>query len=230
MDAPDRTEAFRGRAGIRDQPPPRRRPRTQGLRSPTMMGTRRSASLHSRENSDCTVSHAEEDQGVKPSEPGTFLGRCKVEYVLHVRCPRTQTMVPATREDAEEASRYLSEVAQDSFNYSWVPSTPAIHLQGHGNYLPQPKPVIPLTTLRPGGPCDHCGAAESPQWRRGPPGKPVLCNACGTRWRRTTCLDRDGGGGKAKGRGGSARGGGGLSEGGTLTVPNTPTGKEIAAQ
>ncbi len=28
-----------------------------------------------------------------------------------------------------------------------------------------------------GGPCDHCGATESPQWRRGPPAKPMLCNA-----------------------------------------------------
>lgn len=25
--------------------------------------------------------------------------------------------------------------------------------------------------------------AESPQWRRGPPNKPILCNACGTRYR-----------------------------------------------
>lgn len=38
---------------------------------------------------------------------------------------------------------------------------------------------------KPGGPCDHCGASESPQWRRGPNHKPVLCNACGTRFRRT---------------------------------------------
>eukprot|EP00879_Flechtneria_rotunda_P009477 GHRR01009920.1.p1 GENE.GHRR01009920.1~~GHRR01009920.1.p1 ORF type:complete len:706 (+),score=318.40 GHRR01009920.1:678-2795(+) len=36
-----------------------------------------------------------------------------------------------------------------------------------------------------GGPCDHCGVVESPQWRRGPPAKPILCNACGTRYRRT---------------------------------------------
>ncbi len=28
-------------------------------------------------------------------------------------------------------------------------------------------------------------AAESPQWRRGPAAKPMLCNACGTRYRRT---------------------------------------------
>jgi len=41
---------------------------------------------------------------------------------------------------------------------------------------------------KPGGPCDHCGASESPQWRRGPNHKPVLCNACGTRYRRTNQL------------------------------------------
>lgn len=29
------------------------------------------------------------------------------------------------------------------------------------------------------GPCNHCGALTSPQWRKGPKGKPVLCNACG---------------------------------------------------
>ena len=51
----------------------------------------------------------------------------------------------------------------------------------HPHVLPAP---------RAGGPCDHCGAADSPQWRRGPPGKPTLCNACGTRWRRTDSLDR----------------------------------------
>lgn len=30
--------------------------------------------------------------------------------------------------------------------------------------------------------------AESPQWRRGPAHKPMLCNACGTRFRRTNQL------------------------------------------
>eukprot|EP00227_Mantoniella_beaufortii_P013779 CAMPEP_0197581262 /NCGR_PEP_ID=MMETSP1326-20131121/4833_1 /TAXON_ID=1155430 /ORGANISM="Genus nov. species nov., Strain RCC2288" /LENGTH=242 /DNA_ID=CAMNT_0043145145 /DNA_START=231 /DNA_END=959 /DNA_ORIENTATION=- len=41
---------------------------------------------------------------------------------------------------------------------------------------------------KPGGPCDHCGAQDSPQWRRGPASKPMLCNACGTRYRRTNNL------------------------------------------
>ncbi|GJP32736.1 hypothetical protein CLOM_g17333 [Closterium sp. NIES-68] len=33
------------------------------------------------------------------------------------------------------------------------------------------------------GPCNHCGVAVTPLWRNGPPEKPVLCNACGSRWR-----------------------------------------------
>ncbi|MFS7927800.1 putative transcription factor C2C2-GATA family [Helianthus anomalus] len=33
------------------------------------------------------------------------------------------------------------------------------------------------------GPCCHCGVTSTPLWRNGPPDKPVLCNACGSRWR-----------------------------------------------
>ncbi|CAN6479960.1 unnamed protein product [Victoria cruziana] len=33
------------------------------------------------------------------------------------------------------------------------------------------------------GPCCHCGVTSTPLWRNGPPNKPVLCNACGSRWR-----------------------------------------------
>ncbi|KAG1678019.1 hypothetical protein FOA52_000815 [Chlamydomonas sp. UWO 241] len=38
------------------------------------------------------------------------------------------------------------------------------------------------------GPCDNCGAIESPQWRQGPASKPQLCNRCGMRFRRTNSL------------------------------------------
>ena len=44
---------------------------------------------------------------------------------------------------------------------------------------------------KPMGPCmnPHCmNPNESPQWRRGPPEAPVLCNACGTRWIRNKSL------------------------------------------
>ncbi len=40
------------------------------------------------------------------------------------------------------------------------------------------------------GPCCHCGAVSSPQWRKGPKGKPVLCNACGIRFLRTRSLGK----------------------------------------
>ncbi|XP_071697440.1 GATA transcription factor 26-like [Rutidosis leptorrhynchoides] len=33
------------------------------------------------------------------------------------------------------------------------------------------------------GPCYHCGTTSTPLWRNGPPDKPILCNACGSRWR-----------------------------------------------
>ncbi|OAY45614.1 hypothetical protein MANES_07G076400v8 [Manihot esculenta] len=33
------------------------------------------------------------------------------------------------------------------------------------------------------GPCYHCGTHNTPLWRNGPPEKPVLCNACGSRYR-----------------------------------------------
>ncbi|KAK8916771.1 GATA transcription factor 26 [Platanthera zijinensis] len=33
------------------------------------------------------------------------------------------------------------------------------------------------------GPCRHCGITSTPLWRNGPPEKPVLCNACGSRWK-----------------------------------------------
>lgn len=40
------------------------------------------------------------------------------------------------------------------------------------------------------GPCCHCGATSSPQWRKGPKGKPILCNACGIRFLRTRSLGK----------------------------------------
>ncbi|XP_043698930.1 GATA transcription factor 26-like isoform X2 [Telopea speciosissima] len=39
------------------------------------------------------------------------------------------------------------------------------------------------------GPCCHCGITSTPLWRNGPPGKPVLCNACGSRWRTKGTLE-----------------------------------------
>jgi hypothetical protein len=40
------------------------------------------------------------------------------------------------------------------------------------------------------GPCGHCKTPYSPQWRKGPRNKPVLCNACGIRYLRNRHLGR----------------------------------------
>ena len=51
----------------------------------------------------------------------------------------------------------------------------------------------------------NSGVEESPQWRKGPAAKPVLCNACGTRWRRSGALGAPiPPGGRAPGLGGAA--------------------------
>ena len=42
----------------------------------------------------------------------------------------------------------------------------------------------------PGGPCAHCGATESPQWRRPLTKKIVLCNACGIYYSRHHSLPK----------------------------------------
>lgn len=42
----------------------------------------------------------------------------------------------------------------------------------------------------PGGPCAHCGAVDSPQWRRPLTKKVVLCNACGIYYSRHHSLPK----------------------------------------
>lgn len=49
---------------------------------------------------------------------------------------------------------------------------------------PPPKPGVL------GGPCAHCGATESPQWRRPLTKKVVLCNACGIYYSRHHSLPK----------------------------------------
>ncbi|XWS55213.1 hypothetical protein CRYUN_Cryun10bG0155400 [Craigia yunnanensis] len=43
--------------------------------------------------------------------------------------------------------------------------------------------------MRKTGPCFHCGIDSTPLWRNGPPEKPVLCNACGSRYRLGKSLE-----------------------------------------
>eukprot|EP00878_Enallax_costatus_P008101 GHUV01008472.1.p1 GENE.GHUV01008472.1~~GHUV01008472.1.p1 ORF type:complete len:643 (+),score=300.01 GHUV01008472.1:381-2309(+) len=71
-----------------------------------------------------------------------------------------------------------------------------------------------------GGPCDHCGVLESPQWRRGPPAKPILCNACGTRYRRTHNLGPPI---PSSGRPGGRQGVGGSTSSSSVVSSQSPT-------
>jgi hypothetical protein len=74
---------------------------------------------------------------------------------------------PASRGPAPAAPRPVPGAA--------APGAPVSHeRRAAGNRCPP----------RPCGPCDKCHATETPQWRQGPPSYPVLCNACGMRFRR----------------------------------------------
>lgn len=130
--------------------------------------------------------------------------RCKRRYVL-VRVADDDLVTKpleghlATEEDTEQLAALLSE---DDVSLS-----PALSLEASSDAetedsecsdagMRTPNQLSrsvsqqqqPQQQQKPGGPCDHCGALESPQWRRGPPAKPMLCNACGTRYRRTNQL------------------------------------------
>lgn len=63
------------------------------------------------------------------------------------------------------------------------------------------KPILPLlplsvpssssSSVKLVGPCKNPACKKphsSPQWRKGPPLYPILCNACGTRWARRGSL------------------------------------------
>ena len=56
-----------------------------------------------------------------------------------------------------------------------------VHLSTMVQQLVLPASPQQCTLSKLTSPC----CADSPQWRRGPTSKPILCNACGTRFRRT---------------------------------------------
>lgn len=118
-----------------------------------------------------------------------------LEYTLVKRNPDGKSARVATEDDVKDLSSLLSSKAKvnhgasSSGKASASPSAAAHkhHHQACGSSSPE-RARKPGSQYKPGGPCDHCGVTESPQWRRGPPQKPQLCNACGTRFRRTNNL------------------------------------------
>ncbi|KAL4430572.1 hypothetical protein ABPG77_005812 [Micractinium sp. CCAP 211/92] len=63
-------------------------------------------------------------------------------------------------------------------------AAPAAPAPVRGRWGGEPKQLITGPCMNPE--CEH--PFESPQWRKGPPQHPVLCNACGTRWLRNGTL------------------------------------------
>lgn len=65
---------------------------------------------------------------------------------------------------------------------SYIPAAPR-------SFGKRPAPANKLSGVL-GGPCAHCGATESPQWRRPLTKKVVLCNACGIYYSRHHSLPK----------------------------------------
>ncbi len=74
----------------------------------------------------------------------------------------------------------------------YLAAVPTIDIPVHSNAEYIKRGFLPFRKrrLEVHGPCCHCGAVSSPQWRKGPKGKPVLCNACGIRFLRTRSLGK----------------------------------------
>jgi hypothetical protein len=117
--------------------------------------------------------------------------------------------------DVDSINRSLINCPTPSRTTSPLTPTGGAGYSGEGFHaFHRQKSLQALLANAKGGPaCDHCGVkgmllfryvfyfvwsgligllcgskfAESPQWRKGPEDKPILCNACGTRY-RYVCL------------------------------------------
>jgi len=107
-----------------------------------------------------------------------------LRYTLVKRNPDGKSARVATEDDVKNLSNLMSTKAK----VHQQPSKGQDVKQKSGGSNSSPPAKRAGSQYKPGGPCDHCGVTESPQWRRGPPNKPQLCNACGTRFRRTNTL------------------------------------------
>jgi hypothetical protein len=109
-------------------------------------------------------------------------------YMLAVVDEETGAPVrPATREDVEELPPLLAlDPAAGGKPRPRPPSAlRASYALPQRQGQPTLQELLAEATRGGRGPvCCHCSATESPQWRRGTHEKPLVCNACGTRFRR----------------------------------------------
>ncbi|GAX83488.1 hypothetical protein CEUSTIGMA_g10913.t1 [Chlamydomonas eustigma] len=100
----------------------------------------------------------------------------------------TVRLVLEDRQDADNAEDPpdRDEAIEQQSTSSEHTSSESYPLQIH-----QRKKNTPVKNAAlPGGPCAHCGALESPQWRRPLAKKIVLCNACGIYYSRHHTLPK----------------------------------------
>eukprot|EP00775_Hariotina_reticulata_P000468 gene468-735_t len=108
--------------------------------------------------------------------------------------PDIPLFLPPTQQQLQQAVGTVARRSSTSSKSSPPPDAPADHVPT----LPVAAPATAQTAAGRGkkakqdvaGPCCHCGATSSPQWRKGPKGKPVLCNACGIRFLRNRTLTK----------------------------------------
>lgn len=99
------------------------------------------------------------------------------------------TWLARPREEPKQLFSKEEEEEDEDDVFSSDISSPSPTVRRSPSLAPPSSVHAPKFSYRSGGPCDHCGARDSPQWRRGPADKPCLCNACGTRYRRTHQLN-----------------------------------------
>eukprot|EP01026_Neomeris_dumetosa_P052189 TRINITY_DN460_c0_g2_i2.p1 TRINITY_DN460_c0_g2~~TRINITY_DN460_c0_g2_i2.p1 ORF type:complete len:308 (+),score=24.83 TRINITY_DN460_c0_g2_i2:264-1187(+) len=112
-----------------------------------------------------------------PTDKRGCLVLCKIENGRYVK---------ATSDEAEDLAFALQIQLQQQKKYKKQRNK---CLSSQYQYFESPSCGFHKMQYKKGGPCDYCAVTESPQWRRGPPEKPTLCNACGTRYRRTGRLE-----------------------------------------
>mmetsp|Transcript_9243 Transcript_9243/g.19766 ORF Transcript_9243/g.19766 Transcript_9243/m.19766 type:complete len:463 (+) Transcript_9243:385-1773(+) len=91
-------------------------------------------------------------------------------------------------QSSEEEDIHQQPSLEANENVTSASSEPSEPSDSYQPVTPKKKPS-PKAGV-PGGPCAHCGATESPQWRRPLTKKVVLCNACGIYYSRHHSLPK----------------------------------------
>lgn len=127
---------------------------------------------------------AEQDGDYLPEADSDWEGSAggDADYQPSGRPARASTRAQrASARGVAAATASAAAAASSGGEEAAAPPAPA---PARGRWGGEPKQLITGPCMNPE--CEH--PFESPQWRKGPPQHPVLCNACGTRWLRNGTL------------------------------------------